>query len=204
MAAETTPNTNSTEPANAVDTESKMARLKRLNPQLTEEQWEMVEKYEDPEENGLILVGETLRTEDGQLIIDSYYTDAINPLVNGQKEYSAATRIFSDGTTDGVLLVTIYMGAKFEYNSDRNEVIVVDKSTNGFALKQVDTDYPHVLDTVAGKPYYENNYYPKRGNAYCTTSVVWGYGQPSKPYNTTITVNARGEQISSFFTDIKP
>lgn len=51
--------TTDTTPESVISVEDEMARLRRLNPHITEEQWEIAETFEDPEMNGLILVDET-------------------------------------------------------------------------------------------------------------------------------------------------
>lgn len=124
-----------------------MTQLKRFNPQLTNEQWEAVEKFKNPEANGLILVSETERVEDGNLIINSYYTDAINPRVVGQSRYTAYTGIFSDPMTQNELLLTTYMDATFNYSGVTKSVHVVPGSVSGFYLKEpISSEYFEVLD----------------------------------------------------------
>lgn len=199
MAAEVQ-NTTDTYPESVVGIEDEMARLKRLNPHLTEEQWETVEKYQDPEANGLILVSEEQRVEDGQLIVDSYYTDAVSPLVSGRKTYSAFTRIFSDGTTDGELLLSIYMNATFNYNSEDNYIEYERYSVDGFYLKQVDTEYPIVLgDNKTLDPVYDEDMGIRRGTALYVVTVRWW--DIVRNYTTVITVDSSGRQIGSGLTD---
>ena len=195
-----------------VGVEDEMARLRRLNPYITEEQWEMAERLEYPEMNGLILVDETQELEDGQLVVFSYYTDAINSISSGKSRYYATTRMFSNGTTDGILILKTYLSAEFEYDSESDYLWIVPNSKSAFSIKEIDSQYPIIKD---GDPHEDNSekineYYVADQIGTCTkyaliyeTIVLWSYSE-KKTYSTTLTVGSDGRQYSKRFQDIKP
>lgn len=183
-----------------IDANDEMEQLKRLNPQLTDEQWETYEKLKDPEANGLILVSETERMEDGKLIVDSYYTDAIDPLVVGQKKYSAYSRIFSDGTRDGELLLITYMNATFDYSGLTRSVHVVPGSVTGFYVEEpICKEYFEILKDEASDEETLGIRDFKQTSEVKYVVHVWISFNNYKTYETRIKVNEDGEQLTDVF-----
>lgn len=129
MAAEAQ-NTTGADNESVVSTEDEAERLRRINPHITDEDWEIIERFEELEANGSILVGETERSENGLRIVESYYLDAINPLSSNTKTYRAITQVFqnADGNTSGELVLKTYLHADFTYDSEENSVDVVRSS----------------------------------------------------------------------------
>lgn len=121
--------------------------------------------------------------------------------------------MFSDGTTNGTLILKTYLSADFEYDSEKNYIYVIPESKLAFTIKEVDSEYP-IIET--GDPNKDNNkdidehysYDKETGEVrICTleyiTAVMWTKYE-GKIYRTKLTVNSNGTQISSRWNDIKP
>ena len=188
-------------PQNMASIEDERARLKRLNPHITDEEWEWFEEIESPEANGLILVNETKRVENGHLIIDSYYTDAVSPHNVGQREYRAYSKIFVDGTEYSQMIAKTYLTAVFDYDNTMftKHVKVVDGSIKVNWVKVIDGEYPcYVTHKEYAKPQYEYNF-DFHADAVYSLTLKLGL-RDIQEYKTTITVNEHGEQVSKTVT----
>lgn len=178
--------------------EDEIARLKRFNPQITDEQWARYEKFQNPEANGLLKVDETERVENGHCIVESYYIDAINPCNEGVKEYSASSSIYLDETQND-LIAKQYMWAVFDYNNDKFNlhVKVVEDSIDGFWIKETsDSVYPmeEGVSRKWDKPQYMFNFDYYADANYAVTLRL-GL-RDVQTYTTTITVKENGEMVT--------
>lgn len=183
----------------AADDEDEWAELKRINPQVTDEQWELSKRLEDPETYGLVLVSETERIEDGHLIVDSVYTDAAVPAfeVEGQKRFSGKSTVFkNDNRNDGEIM-RIYAYATFEwknYPPEEKFARVVSGSVNGYCIRkgegrdlEIVVEYPDSDDDIT----YNFNRCAK-ASYNCVLKLA---PQKTKTYSAEIIVTSYGEQV---------
>ena len=188
-----------------VGIEDEMARLRRLNPDITDEEWEKFEKINNPEANGLIKVDEVERMENGHYIIESYYTDAVSPCNEGVKEYWASCRLFVNGP-NSTHMATMYLTATFDYDNFllSKHINVVPGSIEGHWIKLIDGEYPSVVIDENGKPKEKTWIKPQHqhdfiyyAEAHYTITLKLGLKLENEyDYDLMIEVSENGEQVS--------
>lgn len=179
--------------------EDEEAWLKMLNPQVTDEQWELYESFENPEAAGWVIVNETERMENGHLIVDKIYTEAAVPAfeVEGEKSFGASSEVFLNGDRNSKLLMRMFVRATFSWkNMPATERFarVDENSINGFYIKQVDDQE---LKVLADYPDYRVDFiYNFQTCAKATYYVVTKDASENiKTYNVEVAVNSMGEQV---------
>lgn len=183
--------------ASIFDSAQELDLRKRLNPNITADEWEIVERFDNPEANGLVLVDETERVENGKLIVDSVYTDSAVPFVEGQNKYYAASKIFVDGTEYSPLIATAYLSATFKYDNDRfiKNVHVVDGSISNFWIKEIEGDYPQEINKC-DPVVIDNEVYNFKRYSQVEYHLTLKLGlRDTQEYVTTLAVNEDGEQF---------
>lgn len=178
----------------ASDWEQELERLKSLNPDKTDEQWELISMIENPEANGLVKVGETSVTEDGLTFEQTIYTYEAMPTFEaiGQGRFYAFSKIFEDGDPDKQLLWKTYLNADISWNNIEHTA-TVDR-VQGDDIKHCQSEFP---EKVGGYSYFENN---KNYNfnicAHAYYNLVLHYGGGvQKTYTTEMKVTSFGEQV---------
>lgn len=185
-----------TDGAGASDWEQELERLKSLNPDRTEEEWELVSLLENPEANGLVKVGEVSVTEDGLTFEQTIYTYEAMPVFEaiGKRRFYSSSSIFEDGDPDKKLLWKMYLSADISWNNIERTAIVDKNSINPLDLKHVDDEYPQKINAKADSDDSIQYNHNKCAHVYYDLYLYFD-GLDVRCYRTEIKVTSYGEQV---------
>lgn len=170
--------------------------LKELNPDNTDEDWEIYKMLENPQANGLVEVGNVTYEEDGVLFEQKIYAPRVDPVMPpiGQSRFYGYTRVYKNINDKKSLLWKTYLSADIAWDVLKKDVSVVDNSISAWNQRIGDSDFVIKCDAKNPTSKYIQHNFKKAIEVDYEIILYFKEGNP-KTYTTKIAVNYQGEEI---------